>query len=334
MRAGLPRVYVSRLIPEPGLSFIKENSNASINTVDHPASREELLKETRDCEGVLITLNEKIDEEFLNNAQRIKVISSFSVGLDHVDVPACTRHGVMVTNTPDVLTEATADLAFALILATARRLVEGDRFIRRGNWNAPWSPNLLVGQEISGATLGIVGFGRIGQAVARRASGFDMRIVYNSIGRHEHDTIGKYLSLEELLKVSDIVSVHLPLTPNTSHLFGEKEFSLMKKSAIFINTSRGGIVDQAALCAALKNREIFGAGLDVFEKEPISFKDPILMLDNIVITPHLGSASTKARAGMSELAARNLIDALSGRIPKALVNKEVLHGKSSQTSTV
>ncbi len=326
------RIYVSRVLPEPGMSIILnqagEDYDVIVNRKDGPPSREEFLAATRDCDGVLITLTERIDEEFLRGASRLKVVSSFSVGLDHVEVDACTRHGVLVTNTPDVLTDATADMAFALILASLRRVVEGDRYIREGNWSGAWSHNLLVGRDASGATLGIVGYGRIGRAVARRASGFGMRVVYYSrkkAGLHSQgDDAATFLPLDELLKTADIVSVHLPLTRETRHLFGEREFSLMKESAVFVNTSRGGLVDQAALTKALAQRKIFAAGLDVFEKEPISHDDPLLKLDNVVLVPHLGSASLNARAGMARLAAENLIDALEGRVPKAVANVGLL----------
>ncbi|MHB8567086.1 MAG: 2-hydroxyacid dehydrogenase [Nitrososphaerales archaeon] len=320
------KIYVSRVIPEPGMSLLYENFDVSANENDAPPTRDEFLNSTRGCDGVLVTLTEKIDEEFLNGAKTLKAVSSYSMGLDHVDIAACTRHAVLVTNTPDVLTNATADLAFALILASLRRLAEGDRYIREGKWNAPWSPNLLVGQDASEATLGIAGFGRIGRAVARRALGFGMRVVYyDRKGEIKNFHDASYLPLNELLNVSDIVSVHLPLTKETRHLFGEREFSMMKKTAVFVNTSRGGLVDQDALTGALKNRKIFAAGIDVFEKEPISSNDPLLKLDNVVLVPHLGSASVRSRAGMAELAARNLIDALSGRVPKAVANGELLN---------
>jgi glyoxylate reductase len=306
----------------------KENFELIVNEEDDPPTRIQLLEAVRDCEGVVIALTEKIDEEFLKNAPRLKVVSSFSVGLDHVDVRACTSRGVLVTNTPDVLTDATADLAFALILASLRRVGEGERFMREGKWSRSWSPNLLVGQDATGATLGIVGYGRIGRAVAKRARGFGMRIVYHN--RHPVPSEdATFLPFDELLKISDIVSVHVPLNDETRRMFGKREFSLMKKSAVFINTSRGGTVDQAALSEALIEKKIFSAGLDVFESEPIAPEDPLLKLENVVIVPHIGSASIGARSGMAQLAAQNLIDALSGKIPKAVANKELLLGRTS-----
>jgi len=237
----------------------------------------------------------------------------------------------MVTNTPDVLTDATADLAFALILAASRRVCEADRYVREGKWNAPFSPYLLVGKDLANATIGIVGFGRIGQAVARRAKGFGMKIVYFSQQQRPEaeDSIGaQYLPLDDLLGTSDIITIHAPLTERTRGIIGSKEFSLMKKSCVFVNTSRGGLVDQPALVDALRKGAIFSAGLDVYEKEPIPNDSPLLGLENVVLVPHIGSASMGARAGMAELSAMNLIDGLNGRVPKALLNKEVLQGRT------
>ncbi len=215
---------------------------------------------------------------------------------------ACTRRGIIVTSTPNVLTDATADLAFALILAASRRVSEADRYVREKKWNSPFSPYLLVGKDLAHATIGIVGFGRIGQAVARRAAGFGMKIVYYSHRRvpDVEELLGaSFLPLEELLKISDIITIHAPLTPETRGMIGSREFSLMKKSAIFVNTSRGGLVEQTALEEALRSGTIFSAGLDVYEKEPLPPDSPLLNLDNIVLVPHIGSASTGARAGMA-----------------------------------
>ena len=311
------------------MSLIKqrENLEVKINPLDGPRTRDDFLRDSKDCEGVLVLTSERVDEEFLENAPRLKLVSSYSVGVDHIDVQACTKRGVMVTNTPEVLTDATADLAFALILAASRRVCEADRYVRKGMWNAPFSPYLLVGKDLFNATIGIVGFGRIGQAVARRAKGFGMNIVYYSQRRlpEAGDLIGaQFLPLDDLLKKSDIITIHAPLTEQTRRIIGSREFSLMKKSAVFVNTSRGGLVDQPALVEALKKGMIFSAGLDVYEKEPLPSDSPLLNLENVVLVPHIGSASAGARAGMAELSAKNLIDGLSGKVPKALVNKEVL----------
>jgi glyoxylate reductase len=322
-----PKVYVSRLIPDSGLSLLYANCDVRVNRSNDPPSRSTLLDETKDVDGVLVLLTEKIDREFLGNAKNLKVVSSYSVGVDHIDVEACTEKGILVTNTPDVLTDATADLAFALILSASRRLVEGDRLVRNGKWKQ-WSPNFLLGYELRGETLGIVGYGRIGQALARRAVGFGMKVVYYDRKGAKIDptkTLGaRYLPLEDLLRSSDVVSVHLPLTKETRHIFDERAFSLMRRSAVFVNTSRGPVVDQSALSKALRSKQIFAAGLDVFENEPIETHDELLKLENVVLSPHLGSATVQTRSAMAELAATNLVDALAGRRPKAVVNQNVL----------
>jgi len=234
-----------------------------------------------------------------------------------------------VTNTPGVLTETTADLAFALILATARRIVEADKFTRSGKWKS-WGPMLFLGRDVYGATLGIIGLGRIGQAVARRAKGFNMKVIYYSRKRKEdvERELGvEYRELRSLLREADIVSIHTPLTEETYHLIGEKELSLMKPTAILINTARGAVVDQKALYKALKERRIFGAGLDVYEKEPIDADDPLMELDNVVLLPHIGSASVETRGRMARMAAENLLAGLRGEKPPNLVNPEVLEAK-------
>ena len=323
------RVYVSRIIPEPGMSLLRKQPNLEliINQHEGPPPRDELLRDSRDCVGALVLPTERVDEEFLNNSSKLKTVSTYSVGVDHIDVAACTRRGIIVTNTPDVLTDATADLAFALILAASRRICESDRYIREKKWVAPFTPYLLVGKDLAHATIGIVGFGRIGQAVARRAAGFGMKILYCSHSREpevEESLDSTFLSLEELLTDSDIVTLHAPLTSETRGMIGSQQFSLMKKNAVFVNTSRGGLVDQDALGEALKNGSIFAAGLDVYEKEPLPLDSPLLKLENIVLVPHIGSASNDARAGMSELSTTNLIDALNGKIPRAIVNMQVL----------
>ncbi|MGC8842726.1 MAG: 2-hydroxyacid dehydrogenase, partial [bacterium] len=250
------------------------------------------------------------------------------VGYDNIDVKEATRRKIMVTNTPGVLTETTADLTFALILATARRLVEADKFTRSGKWKS-WGPMLFLGRDVYGATLGIIGMGRIGQAVARRAKGFNMKIIYYSRRRNEEaekELGAEYRELHSLLKEADIITIHTPLTEETYHLIGEKELSLMKPSAILINTARGAVVDQRALFKALKEKRIFGAGLDVYEKEPIDADDPLLELDNVVVLPHIGSATVETRGRMARMAAENLLAGLRGEIPQNLVNPEVLQG--------
>lgn len=324
-----PLVYVSRVIPEPGMRLLSENCDLILHEErDIPPTRDELLSKSRDCVGALVLLTERIDREFMDNARKLRVISTMSVGFDHIDLDYATSKGIMVAHTPDVLTEATADYAFALLLAASRRVAEGDRFVRSGQWNKPWSPYLLLGNDVHGRTLGIVGMGRIGKEVAKRARGFNMNVIYfdrkgPNLGL-EKELKAKYHDFENLLRESDFVSVHLPLDGGTVHMFGEREFSLMKKSAVFVNASRGGIVQTSALSSALEQEKIFAAGLDVFEEEPIDPKNPLLKLNNVILSPHLGSASIQARSQMSEMAALNLISALNGELPKSLANAEVL----------
>lgn len=320
------KIYVTREIPQKGIDMLKEIGDVKVWQDILPPSREVILKEVEDIDGLLPLLTDKIDEEIFSKAKNLKIVSNYAVGYDNIDISAATKRKIMVTNTPGVLTETTADLAFSILMAAARRIVEGDKFLRNGEWQC-WSPKLLLGQDIYGATLGIIGFGRIGQAMARRASGFDMRIlVYN---RKEDKELGKnlgvtFVSFDTLIKESDFISLHIPLTKETHHILGKKEFAKMKKSAIVINSSRGSVIDQKALFEALKNDVIAGAGLDVFEKEPIDMDDPLLTLDNIVMVPHLGSGSTATRTKMAEMAAGNLIAGLKGEAPPNLVNPEVL----------
>ncbi|MGB9798147.1 MAG: 2-hydroxyacid dehydrogenase, partial [bacterium] len=271
------KVFVTRVIPEEGLKLVLENCEAEIWREETPPPREVLIEKIKDCEGILCLLTDKIDGEVMDNATKLRIISNYAVGYDNIDVKEATRRKIMVTNTPGVLTETTADLTFALILATARRLVEADKFTRSGKWKS-WGPMLFLGRDVYGATLGIIGMGRIGQAVARRAKGFNMKIIYYSRRRNEEaekELGAEYRELHSLLKEADIITIHTPLTEETYHLIGEKELSLMKPSAILINTARGAVVDQRALFKALKEKRIFGAGLDVYEKEPIDADDPL-----------------------------------------------------------
>jgi glyoxylate reductase len=320
------RVFVTRIIPDEGLKLILENCDAEVWQKETPPPREIIIEKIKDCEGILTLLTDKIDAEIMDNAPKLRIISNYAVGYDNIDVKSATQRGIMVTNTPGVLTETTADLAFALILATARRIVEADKFTRSGKWKS-WGPMLFLGRDVYGATLGIIGLGRIGQAVARRAKGFNMKVIYYSRKRKEdvERELGvEYRELHSLLREADIVSIHTPLTEETYHLIGEKELSLMKPTAILINTARGAVVDQKALYKALKERRIFGAGLDVYEKEPIDADDPLMELDNVVLLPHIGSASVETRGMMARMAAENLLAGLRGERPPNLVNPEVL----------
>jgi glyoxylate reductase len=323
------KVFVTRIIPDEGLKLILENCDAEVWQEETPPPKEIIIEKIKDCEGILTLLTDKIDAEIMDKAPKLRIISNYAVGYDNIDVKSATQRGIMVTNTPGVLTETTADLAFALILATARRIVEADKFTRSGKWKS-WGPMLFLGRDVYGATLGIIGLGRIGQAVARRAKGFNMKVIYYSRKRKEdvERELGvEYRELHSLLKEADIVSIHTPLTEETYHLIGEKELSLMKPTAILINTARGAVVDQKALYKALKERRIFGAGLDVYEKEPIDADDPLMELDNVVLLPHIGSASVETRGRMARMAAENLLAGLRGEKPPNLVNPEVLEAK-------
>ncbi|MGD8191252.1 2-hydroxyacid dehydrogenase [Brevibacillus ginsengisoli] len=326
-QANKPRIYITRRIPEQAFNHLQETCEIRHwEEYDLPVPREVLEEEIEQADGIFTLLTEKIDEQLLRRAKRLKVISNMAVGYNNIDVEAATNRGILVTNTPDVLTETTADLTFALLMATARRLVESSTFLRSGDW-ITWSPMLLTGQDIHGATLGIIGMGRIGEAIARRAKGFDMKLIYHNRSRkpgvEEQLGIG-YVELDELLRQADYVCVMTPYTPETHHLIGKREFSLMKHSAILINTARGGIVDEQALFEALVTKRIWAAGLDVFEVEPVPLDHPLLTLPNVVTLPHIGSASIATRIKMAMLAADNLLQALRGEVPAHLVNPEAL----------
>ncbi len=326
-----PKVYITRRLPEPIVAKIESECEVSMwEEEDVPVPRDVLESEIKDADGIYCLLTETIDAALLDKAERLKVISNMAVGYNNIDVEAATKKGIMVTNTPGVLTETTADLTFALLMATARRIVEASDFLRQGRWKT-WSPMLLTGQDISGSTLGIIGMGRIGEAVCRRAKAFGMTVLYYSRTRkpdieQQHDVI--YADMESLLRTSDFVCVLTPYTPETHHLIGKEQLSLMKKNAILINTARGGIVDESALYEALKEGNLWAAGLDVFEREPASPDHPLLRLPNVTALPHIGSASVRTRLNMGHLAADNLIAGLSNRIPKHVVNQEVLKRSS------
>lgn len=328
-----PKVYVTRKIPEVGLKILEAYCRVVYRDVVHPPSRDEILKNIKDIDALYCTLNEKIDREVIDVAENLKVIGTMSVGVDHIDVDYATRKGVYVVHTPGVLTETTADLAFALLLATARRIVEGDRMVREGKWVIPWAPTMMLGYDVYGKILGIIGLGRIGVAVARRARGFNMKIYYYDIVRRvdlERELGIEYKPLDELLSISDFISIHVPLTAETRHMIGERELKLMKPTAILINTSRGQVVDEKALVKALKEGWIAGAGLDVFEVEPLHPDSPLTKLQNVVLTPHIGSASHDTRNKMAEYAATGIIEVLKGRIPENLYNLDVVKIRPSE----
>jgi glyoxylate reductase len=309
-----PKVFIGRRIPRPGLDRLQGHCDVTIWPHDEPASPQELRVAVRDCEGFLSVAPDRVDEALLEAAPRLKVVSNHAVGVDNIDVEACRRHGVKVGNTPDVLTDSTADVAWALLLATAWRVVEADQHVRVGAWKG-WSPTDYWGTDVHGATLGIIGFGRIGQAVASRARGFGMTILYHSREakpQAEREFGARRTDLEVLLRASDFVSLNCALTPQTRGLMDAARLALMKPSAILINTARGAVLDQAALTRALRDGVIRGAGLDVFEIEPAPPDDPLLRLPNVVLMPHLGSATERVRGKMSILAADNLLAGLRG----------------------
>jgi glyoxylate reductase len=312
-RAGgaRPRVFVARVIPEEGLEAIRAVCDMDLWDGDLPPPRDELLRRVAGCDGVLTLLTDRVDDEFLDAAgPGLKVVSNYAVGFDNIDVAACARRGIPVGNTPGVLTETTADLAWALLMAAARRLPEGDRYVRDGRWKT-WGPLLLLGPDVHGATIGIVGFGRIGQAVARRAQGFGMRILYHDVAELPDEVTAPfgatYQPLEAVLAQSDFVSLHVNLSPVTRHLINAETLAWMKPTAVLVNTSRGPVVDQRALADALRDGTIWAAGLDVTDPEPIPMDDPLVGLDNCLIVPHIASASRATRGKMAAMAAANLV---------------------------
>lgn len=313
------------MVPGPGISILKEKADVEVYPGDLPVPREVLMEKVRDIDGLLCLLTDRIDKEVIAAAKKLSVIANYAVGHDNIDIEAATKRGIAVTNTPEVLTETTADLAWSLLMAVARRIVEADRFTRDGRYRA-WSPTLLLGKDVHGKTLGIVGVGRIGSAVAKRAAGFGMRILYYDTERKpeiEKETGARLSDLEELLIESDFITLHLPLTGGTRHLIGKRELEMMKRPAILINTSRGPVVKEDDLVEALSERIIAGAGLDVYEGEPDLSKG-LSQLPNVVITPHIGSASEETRSEMARLAATSIVDRLEGRVPENLVNREIL----------
>ena len=319
-----PSVFVTRALPGDTLPRLEAAAEVEVWPEESPPPHKEIVRRAADADALLTMLSDPIDAEVLDAGTRLRVVANMAVGYDNVDVPAATERGILVTNTPGVLTETTADLAFALLLAAARRVAEGDRLTRTGGWKA-WHPSFLLGRDVHGATLGIVGLGQIGLAVARRARGFDMRLLYHSRTRRpeaESELGLEFVELEQLLKESDFVSLHVFLSPQTRHLIGERELALMKPTAILVNTTRGPVVDQRALYRALKERRIAAAGLDVAEEEPIPLDDPLLTLDNVTITPHVGSASVATRGKMAAMAVENVLAALRGEQPPNCVNPE------------
>ena len=320
------KVYVTRLIPKPGLDLLCSFAETRIWEGELPPPREVLLQEAKEVDGILSLLTDTIDSELMDASPNLRVVSNYAIGYDNIDVQAATERGIMVCHTPGVLTETTADFTFALLACVARRVVEAVRYVREGRWKT-WAPMLCLGYDLYGSTLGLIGLGRIGGAVAKRATGFEMRTLYYDVNRQpslEEELGLTYVDLDTLLRESDFISLHTPLTSETYHMIGAEQFKMMKNRAILINTSRGQVVDEEALCEALASGEIAGAGLDVTDPEPIDADDPLLKLDNCVVVPHIASASIATRTLMATLAAENLIAALQGRMPRNPVNPEVL----------
>ncbi|TME84513.1 MAG: D-glycerate dehydrogenase [Chloroflexi bacterium] len=322
-----PRVFVARRIPDDGLQPVSQACEAEIWPDELPPPRDVLLRSIAGCDGVLTLLTDRVDAEFFDAAgPQLKVVSNYAVGFDNIDIPEATRRKVPVGNTPGVLTDTTADLAFALLMAAGRRVAEGDRYVRQGRWKT-WGPMLLLGHDVHGSTLGIVGFGRIGQALARRASGFGMQILYHDVNRLppevEEPLSATFVPLDELLARSDFVSLHVNLTPDTEHLMNAERLRQMKPTGVLVNTSRGPVVDHDALFEALRDGVIFAAGLDVTEPEPLPPSHPLLTLDSCLVVPHIASASRATRGKMAEMAAANLLAGVRGERLPTPVNPEV-----------
>lgn len=321
-----PKVYVTRRIPEAGIAKLREHCEVAVSPVDRSLTREELQANVADADGVLGLITDKIDAGFFDAARRLKGYANFAVGFDNIDVAEATRRRIPVSNTPDVLTNATAELAWSLLFAVARRVVETDGIMRSGTWPG-WGPLQYIGADVSGKTLGIVGAGRIGTAMARMSRGFGMRVLYTSHSRTNavlaEELGARRVSFDQLLAESDFVSIHAPLNPSTRHLFDAAALAKMKRTAILVNTGRGQVIKEDDLVAALNQGVIAGAGLDVYEAEP-RMAPGLALCANAVLLPHVGSATVSARDGMSLLAAENLLAMLQGRKPPTCLNPEVL----------
>lgn len=322
-----PKVFVARKMRDAGLNLVLDFCDADVWDQAMPPTRDVLLEKVRGVDGFISMLTDRVDAELLDAAgSQLKVVSNHAVGFDNIVVPDVTARGIPIGNTPGILTDATADIAFALLLAAGRRIVESEKYIREGKWKT-WHPSMLLGMDMAGKTLGIVGFGRIGRAVAKRAVGFGLRIIFYSPSAEPEFGAIKMNSLDELLNQSDFVSVHTPLNAATRHMVNADFLSKMKPNAVFVNTSRGPVVDQTALYEALKAKRIFAAGLDVTDPEPLPLDSPLLTLENCVILPHIGSASEHTRDEMARLAAENLIAGLKGERLPHCVNPEVYDRK-------
>ena len=316
------KVFVTREILPEGLKLLQDNFEVDLWTDYAPPSKEIIKEHIKDADAILTMLSDKIDAEIINSAPKLKIIAQLAVGFDNIDLKAAEARGIYVTNTPDVLTDASADFSFAQMLAISRRVVEADRYVREGKWKVAWHPSMMLGGSLRGATLGIVGAGRIGQAMARRGRGFDMKILYFSRSAKpdfEKEMGAKRVDLDTLLKESDYVSLHVPLTDKTRGMINADKLALMKKTAYLISNARGPVIDEKALYNALKSHRIAGAALDVFNVEPTPADNPLLELDNIVVAPHISSGSTETRAKMSVMTASDIVKALTGQRPENIV---------------
>lgn len=314
MKSLRKKIYVTRKIDDRAIGYLREKFDVEVNGEERVLAKAELIDKLSDCDGLLCLLSDEIDSEIMAACDKLKIIANYAVGYNNIDVLAAKNKNIVVTNTPDVLTDATAELAWALLLGAARRVAEGDKFVRAGRFKM-WSPTLLLGQDIKHKTLGVIGAGRIGKAFAKKSTGFEMKVLYNNRNRDlnfEKESNARFVTLQELLKESDFVSIHVPLNKETHHLIGKEQFEIMKDSAILINTSRGPVVDEKALVEALKNGEIWSAGLDVYEEEP-EIQEELKVLSNVVILPHLGSGTYETRYAMAMMAAINIEAVLEGR---------------------
>ncbi len=316
------KVFVTRRIPEKGLKMLEERYDVKVNPHDRVLTKEEIIEGVKGADALLCLLTDPIDREVIDAGPKLKIISNYAVGYNNIDYEYAAQKGIPVTNTPGVLTETTADLAWAILMAAARRVVEGDAFMRAGKFRG-WEPMLMLGTDVYGKTIGIVGMGKIGQAVARRAKGFGMRILYHSRSKKpeiEEETGAERVPLEILMAESDYISLHVPLTPETKNMLNADVLELMKPSAYLINTARGEVIDEPHLIEMLKKKRIRGAALDVFQGEPLNMNPELYELDNVVLAPHMGSASLETRTAMAVMAAQAIIDVLEGKEPENRVN--------------
>lgn len=318
------KIFITRKIPELGLEILRKQHEIEINPYNRTLTKKEIIKGLKGKDGLLCLLTDNIDKEVISSEPKLKMIASYAVGYDNIDVKFATKLKIPVSNTPSVLTNATSDMAWALLFSVARRIVEADKFTREGKFTG-WDPMLMHGKDITGKTLGVIGTGRIGTAFALKSKGFDMNVLYVDQIQNEKlekEINARKVTTETLLKESDFISLHIPLIPATHHLISEKELKMMKKTAVLINTSRGPIVDEKALVKALKEKWIFGAGLDVYEDEP-EITAELLTFDNVVLQPHSASATTDSRENMAIIAAENMIAGLKGQKPPNCINTEI-----------